>query len=143
MLAIFTGRPLTKRLLTQHFLTQPDEDEGYIASPKTASPQVDRNVFTFVKSEEVLETRKRERAAEDDWSSLEQELNRVLHPESQALEGDMNVHLTLSTIDSLKFPSKTGKSKDLSQMTPKVSRGISCQFCAKNGEIRSVVKQIS
>lgn len=113
-----------------------DEDEGYVASPKTASPHTNGSMFTFAPTFGSQNLAGNARAFEDEWSSLEQELNRVLQLEPQPPVCDKNFKTPPINLSPYK---SRPKNKDF--IANKTSRSISCQFCAKNGEIRSVVKK--
>lgn len=109
-----------------------EDDEGYGTSPTTASPRLDGNVFTFVEPPVPVSASVKNVAAEDDWLSLEKDLNRVLN--MQPLTGPSVKNTTSLSSSSIKMPARS-----LVASSGKPFRAVSCQFCSKNGEIRSVV----
>ena len=129
------GRPLTKKgnNFTKFLSTSdsPDEDEGYVTSPTAliCTPPPDGPVFTFGTQKD------------DDWSMLEQEINRLCLDEPS--------HLMTSVPNDFhrdngrrvqQQPIRQGKPAVAAQVR-KPTLATSCQFCAKNGEVRIVVSQ--
>jgi hypothetical protein len=123
------GRPLTKKSGASAVLCM-DDDDGYgTCSPTIASPQLNNNIFNFVEPVGP-NTSLISMVSEDEWSSLEKELNQILNIQPLAesrvkISGVCNQRTTQISIYPTTFANKQPR--------------VSCQFCAKNGEIRSVV----
>jgi len=110
------GRALTKKNICTDAVVDTDDDEGYGKSPMS-TPRSNRQ-FRFNSTEDDVE-----------WTSLQKEINRTC----------FQVHPT--SVPPPPFPSSVFKTHPPS---PPVNnsgiRTIMCNFCAKNGEIRSVVE---
>lgn len=125
----FLGRPLTKKSLAS-VKQSTDDDEGYgTCSP--ANPKLIDNVFTFVKTPLCPTVHIVNKVSEDEWSALEKDLNRALNMQPltercATKPKEFNVRVTKRPLHSL----ANYGSKQLR---------VGCQFCAKNGELRSVV----
>ncbi len=128
----FEGRALTKKTATTRPVREfVEDDEGYGTFPTTASPRLNGNVFTFVEPPGSSASAKNV-VAEDDWLSLEKDLNRVLNMQPLT---ELSVKKTTSlNSSSIRVPARS-----LVASSGKPLRAVSCQFCSKNGEIRSVV----
>ena len=124
---------MTKKSPASPVMQSVDDDEGYGTSPtNSASPRPDGNVFNFVEPPTVSS---KNVVLEDDWSSLEKDLNRVLN-----LNQPLAQSAVKKTVPSSLSPARMSF-RNVASPAGKTSRGtISCQFCAKNGELRSVVR---
>ncbi|XP_046642354.1 nanos homolog 3-like [Daphnia pulicaria] len=125
------GRALTKKSVATT-IQSIEEDDGYgTSSPTIDSPQLNNNIFTFVEPSVDPTAPPVSKVSEDEWSSLEKELNQVLNmqPLTESRAKPPSVFKLGST--KMSIYSTTAANKQ-----PRVN----CQFCAKNGEIRSVVE---
>lgn len=136
MIHCILGRPLTKKSYVQAPVLTIEEDEGYGTSPSTVSPQLEKNTFTFVAPSVSTSLTHANTTVEDEWSSLQKDLNKILSIREVQLP-KCDPRAKSSTTQQLK--SVKVQSKCASNGAFKVFRSAYCQFCAKNGEIRSVV----
>nr|CAH0099591.1 unnamed protein product [Daphnia galeata] len=132
----FLGRPLTKKSGTS--ATQSiEDDEGYgTSSPTIASPQLNNKIFTFMETSVGPATSLVSKVSEDEWSSLEKELNQVLNIQPLS---DSRVKISKYNSNDV-FSPRTTKTPIYSSSNANKQHRTNCQFCAKNGEIRSVVE---
>ena len=107
-----------------------DDDEGYGKSP-LSTPKIQSGVFHF--NSPVVED-----AVEDvEWTSLEKEINRTCFQ----LDRMNIVHYPPPNYQTRPPPSPSKKlSSDTNANRPPTTSNLQCQFCAKNGENRSVVR---
>lgn len=134
------GRPLTKKNSWSSSPCQLDEDEGYGASPVasiTSPPDMgDGSVFTFTSVPHHPDGRMTTSNGEaDEWSLLEREINMVCRLSQPSTHEDSGNILIARIPHAPSYSPKTPKSP----IKASPPRGNGCQFCAKNGEIRSVV----
>lgn len=116
-----------------------EDDEGYgTSSPTIASPQLNNKIFTFVETSVGPATSLVSKVSEDEWSSLEKELNQVLNIQPLS---DSRVKISKYNSNDV-FSPRTTKTPIYSSYNANKQHRTNCQFCAKNGEIRSVVCKI-
>ena len=75
------------------------------------------------------------KVSEDEWSSLGKELNQVLNIQPLS---DSRVKISKYNSNDV-FSPRTTKTPIYSSSNANKQHRTNCQFCAKNGEIRSVV----
>ncbi|XP_057368114.1 nanos homolog 1-like [Daphnia carinata] len=122
------GRPLTKKSLAS-VKQSTDDDEGYGTCSPANSQLTD--AFTFVKTPLCPAIHIVNKVSEDEWSALEKDLNRAL---------TMQPLTECCGTKPTEFNAKVAK-KPLYSLVNYGSKQlrVGCQFCAKNGELRSVV----
>ena len=114
-----SGRPLTKKTVCMDAVADTDDDEGYGRSPiLTPNSSVQ---FQFNSTEEDVE-----------WISLQKEINRTCFQVNQTNPDQLPPALPMPIPKTLPLPPPIKSSA----VRPHTSI---CHFCAKNGEIRSVV----
>ena len=118
-----------------------EDDEGYgTSSPTISSPQLKNKIFTFAETSARSlvgpATSLVSKVSEDEWSSLEKELNQVLNIQPLT-ESRVKISSKYNSKDV--FSSRTTKTQIYSSSNANKQHRTNCQFCAKNGEIRSVV----
>ena len=111
-------------------------DEGYgTISPIISTPQLDMFIFSEPgRSKHVVHS-----PLEDDWYSLAKEINEVVGQEPSA-DGMQCKTGKLDYVNPKHVPRPVNVKYVPTRDSPtKQSRNVSCAFCQKNGEIRSVV----
>jgi len=121
-----------------------DLDEGYGTSPVagissgSSSPSVGSNsIFNFTSP--VIQS---EQTATDDWSILEKEINRIVCPQDAVAQKPIMAASGGALVGRVAEPKTAYRQQQINFKMKKPNSNTnasSCQFCAKNGEIRSVV----